>query len=86
MNLYAENDGSFPDESAVEVRYPLTDEQCNGDRDTWPWVPGYILGQCGPNEWDVCVDGARPTGDENGEPLYPCVFRDASEIRTAVAR
>jgi hypothetical protein len=30
---------SFPEDSWVEVRYPLTGEQERGDRDAWPWLP-----------------------------------------------
>jgi hypothetical protein len=26
------------------------------DRDTWPWLPGSIVEQCGPDEWYVCVE------------------------------
>lgn len=86
MSLYETNDGRFPDESDVVVRFPLTDEQ-RADRGTWPWVRGYVAGQCGPNEWDVVVEGAGPVDhDGDGEPLYPSVFRDSSEIRKAVIR
>lgn len=82
MNLYAPNDGRFPDDSDVEIRYPLTNEQV--ERGEWPWVPGWIAGQCGPNEWDIVVEGAGPTSyDADGEPLYTAAFRDASEIRPA---
>ncbi|RSM59476.1 hypothetical protein DMB66_27720 [Actinoplanes sp. ATCC 53533] len=87
VNLYEPNDGRFPDESSVGVRFPLTDEQRHGDRAGWPWVPGWIAGQCGPNEWDVVVEGAAPVDhDTDGGPLYPAVFRDSSEIRPAAAR
>ncbi|GAA0469429.1 hypothetical protein Aca07nite_27880 [Actinoplanes capillaceus] len=92
MNLYDDNDGKFPDDADVQVRYPLTDRQSAAGRMVWPWVDGYVVGQCGPNEWDICVDGADPIDhDEHGEPLYPLVFRDASELRltgphAAVAR
>lgn len=80
MNLYADNDGRFPDDTDVKVPFPLTEEQRHGDRAAWPWVAGFILGQCGPDEWDVCVIGAGPR-DYDGELLYPCAFRDFSEIR-----
>ena len=46
-----DNDGRFPDESLVEVRYPRTRQEELGDRAKWPWLPGSILGQCGPDEW-----------------------------------
>ncbi|WP_033345592.1 hypothetical protein [Catenuloplanes japonicus] len=82
MNLYDTNDGRFPDDADVKVRFPLTDRQMAAGRDTWPWVDGYVAGQCGPDEWDICVTGGEPVDhDEDGEPLFPLVFRDASEIR-----
>jgi hypothetical protein len=87
VSLYERNDGRFPDESDVEVRHPLTRHHAKTDRTGWPWVPGYIAGQCGPDEWDVVVTGAAPSGyDSDGEPLFPMVFRDATEIRAAVTR
>ena len=46
---------SFPDDSEVEVRYPLTPEQEAGDRAAWPWLPGRVVQQCGPDEWQICV-------------------------------
>ena len=89
------NDGRFPDDSLVEVRYPRERQEEQGDRTAWPWLPGSILSQCGPDEWYVCVeDRALATLDDgspvppgmiqaDGELLYPCCFRDASEIRRA---
>ena len=38
-----DNDGRFPDDSAVEVRYPGEKRQEQGDRSAWPWLPGAIL-------------------------------------------
>jgi hypothetical protein len=86
-----DNDGRFPDDSPVEVRYPRTRQEELGDRAGWPWLPGLILSQCGPGEWHVCVevrelvmlgDGSpAPAGTADGELLYPCCLRDASEIR-----
>ena len=86
-----DNDGRFPDDSPVLVRYPRTRQEEQGDRRVWPWLPGSILSQCGPDEWYVCVedralatleDGSPgPAGTADGELLYPCCFRDASEIR-----
>jgi hypothetical protein len=49
------NDGRFPDDSPVEIRYPQTRNEEQGDRSAWPWLPGSILEQCGPDEWYVCV-------------------------------
>ncbi len=80
-----DNDGKFPDESPVEVRYPRT----------WPWLPGSIVEQCGPDEWYVCVevrdlavlrDGRRvPRGTASRNLYYPCCFRDSTEIQPRTA-
>jgi hypothetical protein len=35
-----DNDGSFPDDIAVEVRYRLNRQEGLGDRSAWPWLPG----------------------------------------------
>jgi hypothetical protein len=35
-----DNDGRFPDESPVEVRYPRSKQEEHGDRERWPWLPG----------------------------------------------
>ena len=51
-----DNDGKFPDESPVEVRYPRSKHEEQGDREQWPWLPGTIIEQCGSDEWYVCVD------------------------------
>ena len=88
-----DNDGRFPDDSLVEVRHPRNRQEELGDRSAWPWLPGTILSQCGPDEWYVCVEanelamlddgGLAPAGTAAGELLYPCCFRDGSEIRRA---
>ena len=62
---------------------------------TWPWLPGSIVEQCGPDEWYVCVevrelavlrDGRRaPRGTASRNLYYPCCFRDGSEIRPRTA-
>ena len=44
-----DNDGKFPDESPVEVRFPHKQEE-QGDREQGPWLPGTIVEQCGPDE------------------------------------
>jgi hypothetical protein len=82
---------SFPGDSPVEVRYPLTSEQEHGDREAWPWLPGRVVSQCGPDEWEIVVqapelarleDGTlAPEGTPPDEASYPVCFRDASEIR-----
>ncbi len=81
--MYADNDGRFPDDAPVLVRYALADPPPE-DREAWEWLPGHVLGQCGPNEWHVVVDGVEELADGqdgDGEPLYPACYRDASEIR-----
>jgi hypothetical protein len=73
---------SFPDDSWVEVRYPLTPEQEHGDRNAWPWLPGSVVSQCGPDEWQICVQSPElAIPDEAGEATYPLCFRDSSELR-----
>ena len=68
-----ENNGRFPDDSAVEVRYPLhPGPQCQpgwsqdeylaavrADHETWPWLLGTIEQQCGPDEWLVTIEDRR---------------------------
>jgi hypothetical protein len=51
-----DNDGKFPDESPVEVRYPRSKQEEQSDRERWPWLPGTIVEQCGPDEWYVCIE------------------------------
>src|ERR1700680_5165793 len=91
-----DNDGRFPDNSAVEIRYPRSKQQEQGGRSAWPWLPASILEQCGPDEWYVCVevreltvlrDGRRaPRGTASRNLYYPCCYRDSSEIRLRAAR
>ena len=91
-----DNDGRFPDESPVEVRYPRSKQEEQGDRERWPWLPGTIVEQCGPDEWYVCIEVRElaELGDGRCAPrgtasrnlyypccYYPCCFRDSSEIR-----
>ena len=83
----------FTEDMAVMVRFPRTKEEEQGDRARWPWLPGTIVEQCGPDEWQVVIedmsvavrkDGSRPTARTPGNRLYyPLCFRDASEIRRA---
>ena len=85
------NDGRFPDNSLGEIRYPRTRQEELGDRSAWPWLPGSILSQCGPDQWHVCVEACElatlddgspaPAGTADGKLRCPCCFRDASEIR-----
>jgi hypothetical protein len=37
-----DNDGRFPDESPVEIRYPRSKQEERGDRARRPWRPGSI--------------------------------------------
>ena len=80
-------DGRWPDGTAVPTPFPVTPEQGRGDRDAWPWLPGTVIGQCGPDEWDVMVevrelatlDDGTPAlpGAHWGDPCYPCAYRDS---------
>lgn len=87
---HGRNDGVFPEETPVLVRYPLHAEQAD-DRSSWPWLPGTVLEQCGPNEWLILVEvsvlaepGPAVSDDANpGSLLYPACFRDSTEIRAA---
>ena len=63
-----DNDGRFPDDSLVEVRYPRNRQEELGDRSARPWLPGSILGQCGPNEWHVRVEARELATLDNGSP------------------
>lgn len=75
----------------VEVRYPLTAEQAQGDRSAWPWLPGWIAEVCGPDEWHAVVQASGLGRTEAGEIpapgvpddelMFPACFRDSSEIR-----
>jgi hypothetical protein len=92
---HEDNDGKFPDESPVEVRYPRSKQEEHGDREQWPWLPATIVEQCGPDEWYVCLvarelpvreDGLPAADSTPGDDLFfPCCFRDSSEIRPRTA-
>jgi hypothetical protein len=81
----------------VEVRYPRTWQEELADRSAWPWRPGSILSQCGPDEWHVCAEARElatladgspapaPVGTADEDLFYLCCFRDASEIRRVAA-
>ncbi len=89
----SEDSPAFAEDMAVMVRFPRTKEDERGDRANWPWLPGTIVGQCGPDEWQVCVedmsvavraDGSKPTPRTPKDRLfYPLCFRDSSEIKLA---
>jgi hypothetical protein len=80
----------YPEDTHVEVRYPLSKEQETGPRSEWPWLPGTVAEVCGPDEWQIVVEdlGVATTENggawspDNGDPWYPLCFRDSSEIRT----
>ena len=73
---------SFPEDSWVEVRYPLTSEQEHADRAAWPWLTGWVVSQCGPDEWEICVQAPGLARQLEGETVYPVCFWDASELRS----
>ena len=75
----------FPEDTWVEVRYPLTPEQEHGDREAWPWLPGWVVTECGPDEWQVCVQAPELATEYEGEEVFPVCFRDSSELRAPVA-
>jgi hypothetical protein len=90
--MYHELPGSqLVEDTPVMVRYPRTTEEERGDRTRWPWLPGSVLQQVGPDEWQVCVedmsvavrkDGSKPTPRTPKNRLYyPLCFRDSSEIK-----
>lgn len=91
--MTCENDGRFPDESRVLVRYPLPGQ--DSDRATWPWLEGTVEQQCGPGEWLVTVEDRRVAVLEDGSPVaegtadedtfYPQAFRDQTELQAAEA-
>jgi hypothetical protein len=86
-----ENDGRFPDESDILVRYIAPPADRTVPRETWPWMPGVIENQCGPDEWLVTVcarelaqleDGTpAPDGTPGEDMFFPQCFRDSSELK-----
>jgi hypothetical protein len=83
-SMYAQNDGTWGDGRAVEVRFPITDtelpeglsqeeqlERMKADRERWPWLGGEIKGQRGPDEWEVVVYDERLAQLEDGSPAPP---------------
>ncbi len=71
----------FEEDQEVMTKFPLTQAQEEGDRDAWPWLAGWVTRECGPDEWEIVVGDERLARVEAGEVVYPCVFRDSSEIR-----
>ena len=90
MITVEDNDGRYPDESPVGVRYSRSKQEERGDRAAWPWLTGWIVSQCGPDDWEICVqepalavmdDGSvPPPGTPDDECNFPVCFRDSSEI------
>jgi hypothetical protein len=73
---------TYEEDDEVLVKYPLTQAQEDGPRADWPWLPGWIARECGVDEWEVVIEDDRLAMlDEQGEVVYPVVFRDSSEIQ-----
>jgi len=68
----------------VEVRYPLSAEEKSGPRENWSWLSGWVMADCGDDEWQICVEDDRVAEEEDGEIWYPVCYRDSSEIRRPV--
>jgi hypothetical protein len=107
--MIGENDGRFPVESEVLVRYPVhprperqpgqSQEKhlaaLQAERETWPWLPGTVEQQCGPDEWLVTIEDRRlaeladgspaPEGTPYEDLLFPQCYRGSSEIRAVPA-
>jgi len=73
----------FPDETPVLGGSRATSREKRGSREAWPWLPGTVLQQCGPDEWQVCVEVRELAYPEGGELWYPCCIRDAGEAEAA---
>jgi len=73
---------SFPEDSRVEVGYPLSRKHERGDRAAWPWLPGWVASVCGPDEREICGQAPGLASQYEGETVYPVCFRDASEVRS----
>ena len=89
-----QNDGKHPDDSTVEVRYPRDKTQEVRGRELWPWMPGTVEQQCGPDEWLITIEDRSVAVQADGSPAqegtpdedlwFPQCFRDSSEIRQPV--
>ena len=75
----------FPDDTAVLVRFPRTGAEEQGDRGSWPWLPGTVVQQVGPDEWQVLVEAPELAEEDGGELRYPVCYRDGSELRLRTA-
>lgn len=77
---------TFPEDSWVEVRYPLTDEQENADRDGWPWLPGWVVAECGPDSGrSACTLPSWPSSTR-ARPGTRCASEAPPEIRLPEAQ
>ena len=72
---------TYEEDQEVLVKYPLTMGQQDGDRSAWPWLPGWIARECGPDEWEVVVEAPELAMVQDGEVVYPVCFRDSSELQ-----
>lgn len=72
-----DNDGRFPEETPVLVRYPLRDDQTN----SWPWLPGTVLEQCGPDEWCLVVEVPALAEPDPAGPLCSMSEAHRPDIR-----
>jgi hypothetical protein len=83
----------YPEGTPVLVKYPAPGMTHLTPREDWPWLPGVIEDQCGPDEWLIAVESRDLATTEDGSPApadaadddlyYPMCFRDPSEIREA---
>ena len=71
----------LPEDSWVQVRYPLTSGYEHTDRAGWPWLPGWVVSVGGSDEWEICVQAPELATWHHGEDWCPTCFRDSSEIR-----
>ena len=65
--------GQLADETPVLVKFPRTKEEEQGDRNAWRWLPGTIVQQCGPDEWQVLRRGyvrGRAQGWQQADPPH----------------
>ena len=49
-------DGQLADDTPSWCSSRARSEEEQGDRANWPWLPGTIVQQVGPDEWQVCVE------------------------------
>ena len=62
------NDGRFPGRQCGGGPLPARPGDELGDRSLWPWLPGSIVSQGGPDEWYVCVEVRALATLEDGRP------------------